>query len=203
MHIKTTRLIMIRHAESLGNAERRVQGWTDAPLSEHGQEQVQRLAVWLRDNNPGAQELFASPLQRTLQTAEGVGNALALPVQTRPGLREVYMGDLEDSHESIFVEAMESAESEATFEQQYGIETTLAFTERVLGTLHGLMAAHDGRTLVVVTHLGVICTALAYWLDRDITQAWTKYGHIRNSSMTEVVFHERIEMLRSGELPHL
>jgi broad specificity phosphatase PhoE len=196
-------LLLIRHAQSLANAAGRVQGWADAPLSPQGEAQARFLAAWLRDNNPGADALFASPLRRTYQTAEAVGAALGLPVQSRPGLREVCIGRMEDTLEADFDRAMQAAESEAAFEQEYGIEPARDFAERALGALHGLLAAYHGQTLIVVTHLGVICNALAYWIDRDTSVCWQTYGHIRNTSISEIHLHERIEVVSYGALPHL
>jgi broad specificity phosphatase PhoE len=198
---QTTRLILVRHAQSVANATGRVQGWTDAPLTPHGQREAQHLAAWLRQNNPGIQRIFSSPLQRAYQTASGISSALDLEIETRPGLKEIYLGQLEDSHEDDFNAALNTNIEE--FERTYEVETTPAFTERTLGTLHGLLAAHDGSTLLVVTHLGIICTALAYWLDRDVAQAWPRYGHIRNTSLTELVFHERVELRHIDQTPHL
>jgi broad specificity phosphatase PhoE len=198
---QTTRLILVRHAQSVANADGRVQGWTDAPLTPRGQSEVQHLAAWFRENNPGIQHIFSSPLQRAYQTASGVGAALGMEIETRPGLKEIYLGHLEDSHEDDFNAALDTNIEE--FERTYEVETTPAFTERTLGTLHGLLAAHDGRTLLVVTHLGIICTALAYWLDRDVAQAWPRYGHIRNTALTELVFHERVELRAIDQTPHL
>jgi broad specificity phosphatase PhoE len=202
-HDKTTRLILIRHAQSLANVERRIQGTGDAPLSLVGEEQARRLAAWMRANNYHADHLFASPLRRTQQTAEAVGAALGLPVQLRPGLREMDMGQLEDMPEDDLPALLEQAPSDAVFEQQYGLEPAQHFTERALGTLHGLLAAYDGNTIIVVTHLGVICTALAYWINRDVSVCWDIYGHIGNTALNEVIFHERIELLHHGALPHL
>jgi broad specificity phosphatase PhoE len=195
-----TRLIMIRHGQSVGNATGMVQGWTDSPLSPRGAEQARRLGDWMRANNPQADYLFSSPLKRAYATAQAVSDALGLEIQVRDGLKEVYLGELEDSHEDIFNGVIEST----TWEADYGVEATPEFTERALGTLHGLLARYDGHTLIVVSHLGVIGIALAHWLDRDVLRAWEVYGHLGNASITEVrfTFHENVELLRQNELPY-
>ncbi|NJK78692.1 MAG: histidine phosphatase family protein [Chloroflexaceae bacterium] len=196
---KTTRLLLVRHGQSIANAERRVQGWANDPLSELGQQQAQRLAEWMQQHYTHADVLYASPLRRAYQTAELVGMALGLSVQTRDGLKEVHVGDLEDSDDHQFNQAMATL----TDLDVVGGESLPTFTERVVGTLHGLLAVNDGRTIVVAAHLGVIAVALAYWFDRDASLAWQKYGRIRNTSMTELLFHDRVELLRHGDMPHL
>lgn len=77
-HKKTTRLLLIRHGQSIANIERRVQGWNDDPLTGYGAAQAHLLANWLRDNDPHADVLFSSPLQRAYQTATPIGAALGL-----------------------------------------------------------------------------------------------------------------------------
>lgn len=193
-----TRLLMIRHAQSVANLEQRAQGWGDDPLSAAGADQAQQLGRWLRANNPGAHVLFASPLQRARQTAAAVEDALDLRAELRAGLKEINLGQLEGISTAAFVAALQADTLAA-----YGGESDRAFAERVLGTLHGLLAAYDGHTLVVVTHMGVICMALAYWLKGDINGSWRAFQHIPNTAMTELVFGQQVEMVRYGSTPHL
>ncbi len=199
---QTTRLILIRHAQSEGNAANIVQGWTDSPLSELGQQQAQRLGAWLARNQITADFLFSSPLLRAYHTARAVGAALNLPIEQRDGLKEVYLGQMEDVPDPQFVDALLNVPN---FETVYATESTPAFSERAIGTLHGLLARYHGHTLIVVTHLGVICTALAYWLERDVSRAWDVYGNIGNTGVTDLRFHvdDAVEVLRRGDLAHL
>lgn len=195
---QATRLVLIRHAESVANANHIMQGWSDAPLSPQGEEQAMRLAAWLRTNNPGANALFASPLTRAYKTARYVGETLGLPVQTREGLRELGLGLLEDAEAS----ELEAALKYPDFEARYGVETLPVFGERVLGTLFGLLAVYEGSTLVVVAHGGVIGMALSYWLNHDISRTWTDY-YTENTSINELVFGEQqVEMVRYNQLDH-
>lgn len=198
----TTRLILIRHAQSEGNAANIVQGWTDSPLSELGKQQAQRLGAWLAHNNMHADYLFASPLLRAYHTACAVGAALNLPIERRDGLKEVNLGQMENVPDPQFVDAMLNTRD---FETVYAMESTPAFSERAIGTLHGLLARYHGHTLIVVTHLGVICTALAYWLERDVSKAWDVYGNIGNTGVTDLRFHvdDAVEVVRRGDLSHL
>jgi broad specificity phosphatase PhoE len=199
IHQRTTRLFLIRHAESVANAERRMQGWGDDPLSSRGEDQASRLAEWLRANNPQPHVLFASTLRRAYQTAVAVGDALRLPVQLRPGLREIGLGQLEDVDESFLLTAL----SVDNFEAVYQVETLVNFAERGIGTLAGLLATHDGKTLMVVAHGGIIGVALSYWLDRDIARTWSSYGNTHNTAITELVFGEGVELIRYNDTPHL
>ncbi len=85
---------LIRHAQSEGNRDRRIQGHFDTPLTELGLEQAQITAKYFQER---AEELnisaiFSSDLMRAKQTAEPIAQALKLTVETNPEWREAYFG---------------------------------------------------------------------------------------------------------------
>ena len=73
-----TTLLLVRHGETDWNADGRLQGHTDRPLSEFGRRQARQLAGDLEDEEFEA--LYASDLARARETAEIVGERLGLPV---------------------------------------------------------------------------------------------------------------------------
>jgi probable phosphoglycerate mutase len=194
-----TRFVLIRHGQSTANAARRVQGWGDSPLTTRGAFQAQQLAAWLHANNPRADVLLCSPLLRAQQTAHTIGVALGMDVQMRDDLKEINLGQWEDMEESAFEHALNSPEYE-----RYVGETDVQFAARVIAAVESLQAAHRGQTMLIVSHLGFICTALAYWLDGDTALAWETYGHLRNTSITRVALHGTQARLQTlGEIAHL
>jgi probable phosphoglycerate mutase len=80
----------IRHGESTYNAQGRIQGHLNIPLSELGRRQAAALAEVCRDW--GAEALFCSPLQRARETAEPIATAAALSIQEEPRLIEIKVG---------------------------------------------------------------------------------------------------------------
>lgn len=81
-----TRLIFIRHGQTIGDVEDRYGGAYDDLLSPLGQQQVEDLAHELVDM--GIEQIFVSSLKRAQQTAEGIANLVKCPVITLPDLRE-------------------------------------------------------------------------------------------------------------------
>jgi 2,3-bisphosphoglycerate-dependent phosphoglycerate mutase len=63
-------LVLLRHAESSGNAEDRFTGWLDVGLTTVGEEQARRAGVLLRERGLAPGVVFASALVRTARTAE-------------------------------------------------------------------------------------------------------------------------------------
>lgn len=87
-------LYCIRHGESCYNAEGRIQGQSDVPLSELGRRQGEAVAAALAGEPIEA--IYASPLRRAMQTARPVADALKLEIHTDPRLMEVHAGVFQD-----------------------------------------------------------------------------------------------------------
>lgn len=64
------KLMFVRHAQSVGNVERRMQGCGEFPLTAAGQQQAARLAEHLRHEGWQPTHVYSSPLKRAAQTAE-------------------------------------------------------------------------------------------------------------------------------------
>src|SRR3990170_2183319 len=87
------RLLLLRHAETDWNRERRYQGWTDTPLSAAGLGQAEAAARLLAGSRLGA--VWASPLRRARDTAAVIAAPHGLEVQTDPAFREMRFGPWE------------------------------------------------------------------------------------------------------------
>src|SRR5947209_1077196 len=85
-----TRVFMVRHGATVLSAEDRFAGATDVDLSDEGRNQTQRLAQRLRTEAITA--VYASPLGRTVETANILAEPHGLEVQPRDGLREISHG---------------------------------------------------------------------------------------------------------------
>ena len=153
------RLLLIRHAESVGNAESRLQGHGDFPLSEKGLAQAALLARRLKADPPD--HLYASPLSRAHRTAEIVAEAVGLPIEPLPGVQEYDFGAVsgltwaeirERYPELAAVQRRRAAE----FPAWPGEEGREAFRERVCSGLWALEERHKDETVAVVTHGGPI-----------------------------------------------
>jgi broad specificity phosphatase PhoE len=136
-----TTLLLVRHGETDWNAEGRLQGHTDRPLSDYGRRQAQQLAGELEDEELEA--IYSSDLARARETAEIVGERLGLPVVLDPDLREKDWGTWE---------GLNAVERDRV---EFVGETTEAHQERMLRALRRIAERHpgDGRVLVV-THGG-------------------------------------------------
>jgi probable phosphoglycerate mutase len=140
-----TRIIAVRHGETAWNVDTRLQGQIDISLNSTGQEQARRLAEALAEEGVEAQ---------------AVADRTGLPLVTDPGLRERHFGIFQ-GHTYAEVEQRWPEESARWRKRdpEFGApggETLAGFYERCVATATRLAAAHPGRTLLLVTHGGVL-----------------------------------------------
>ncbi len=88
------RLILVRHGETVWNSEFKVQGGSvDTELSDKGKRQIYRLAEVLR--HEPIDLILASPLRRTVLTADAIAAHHGTPVTTHTDLKEVNVGEFD------------------------------------------------------------------------------------------------------------
>jgi broad specificity phosphatase PhoE len=169
MSAKATRVFMVRHGATVLSAEDRFAGATDVELSEEGREQTRRLATRLSHEKIVA--VYASPLGRTVETAEILAGPHKLEVQRRDGFREISHGRWEqmtrvEVEEKFPEEAAEWEKDPYTF-APIGGESGLAVTARALPALIELVRQHAGENIVVVSHKATIRLLLSSLLGFD------------------------------------
>lgn len=77
-------ITLLRHGESVGNAESRWQGQADFPLTEKGRSQTNALAKRWKKEKVKFDHVIASPLMRTKETAEIIASTLDLKIEFQP-----------------------------------------------------------------------------------------------------------------------
>ena len=90
---EATRIVAVRHGETVWNAEMRMQGQLDTALSERGRWQAARAAEALAGE--GIEAIVASDLARAFDTAQAIAAVVGLPIATDVGLRERSFGVFE------------------------------------------------------------------------------------------------------------
>jgi probable phosphoglycerate mutase len=183
------RLLLIRHAESEGNAQGRLQGRKEYPLTARGVVQAAALAQRLAVEPIAA--VYASPIRRALDTALAVGTQLGSEVIAEPRLQEYDFGDVLSGltwqeireQQPEILSALISGDSE--FPRYPGEEGRLAFRERVCAAVADIASRHSGDdAVVVVTHAGPIVVYLMEALGRNYSRPIP--FSIDNASVTTV-----------------
>lgn len=89
----TTHVLLIRHGQSEGNAERRFGGHSATPLSARGHQQALATAEALASESISA--IYSSDLRRAIETAQPLAKLKGLPVETSDAFRERSVGVME------------------------------------------------------------------------------------------------------------
>ena len=81
---KIFQVTLLRHGESVGNAESRWQGQADYPLTERGRSQAHALAQRWKRERMKFDYIISSPLSRARETAEIIASKLGYVVELEP-----------------------------------------------------------------------------------------------------------------------
>jgi len=154
--------LLLRHGQTPMSVQKRYAGRSDAPLTDTGVAQAAAAAKRLAP--AGIAAIVASPLKRTVQTAEQVAAVTGLPVVTEDGFRETDFGAWEGL---TFAEVRERWPSEMTAwladpeVAPPGGESFAEVSERVTAALHRVRAGRTGQRILVVSHVTPIKTLVA------------------------------------------
>ena len=179
-------LLLVRHGETVSNAEGRLQGHLDVPLSEQGRRESELLAERLAQHSIDA--LYTSTLSRARETAAIVAERLGLPAIERAGLMERDLGDLAgltlEEIRTRYPEYVRARAEGRTDIDVPGWEQQETFTLRVSSVLEEIIASHPERTVAVITHGGVIGTFCRGLL--GVTRGLPGIFRLANGSITTV-----------------
>lgn len=163
MNPDPTRFGLIRHAPTLWNREKRIQGVHDSPLTDDGRRLASDWGRRLADIS--FDRILASDLGRARQTAELINAALGVPINTTPDLREMdwgrWTGQTLKQIKADIGDRLSAMERKGWGFQPPGGEHRRAVLERARRALSGAADAWPGQTILVITHEGVV-KALIY-----------------------------------------
>lgn len=169
-----TRLYITRHGQTEWNAERRIQGWKGADLTELGKKQ----AEWLRKRLKTIDftMVYSSPLQRTLETARILLKDRDIPLLTEEGLKEMNMGEWEGKKfEALKTEHPEKFscfwENPEEFDPLSG-ESFYEVQDRVLQSVHKIIEAHPHDPILLVSHGCATKIMLTHFEGKSLKNLW-------------------------------
>jgi 2,3-bisphosphoglycerate-dependent phosphoglycerate mutase len=155
----STNILLVRHGQSQGNAERRFGGHTATPLSIRGQVQARATAEALATEPISA--IYSSDLQRAKQTALPLEELTGLRVHTSQAFRERSVGVMEGL---TFEEAARRHPEEygALLRRDFdrvltGGESYRQMLDRARQKLDEVIEEHTGGSIVIFSHTGTIC----------------------------------------------
>ena len=198
-----TTLILVRHGVTTHTSEKRFSGGlasSNPPLSDEGRDQIRAVAEWLSPLAERIDTVVSSPVRRTQESAEILGETLGRAVETDEGLAEMEFGAWDGltfaEVAEKFREGMDAWLGSVDVVPGESGESFAAVQTRVLAALGRLLETHAGRTVVVVSHVTPIKSLVAHALAAPLSAVFRM--ELAPASVTVLAFFPAGE---SGE-PH-
>lgn len=161
--MKNTKIILIRHGESLANAQRVYLGHTDWDLSDKGKAQAEAAAEYFKDEPIDV--IYSSDLLRAYNTAVTHARIHNLVINPDKDLREIFLGDWE-GHRIEYISERWDREFNFEWREQFGIcnppggESVPHAAQRFYNEVLRIARLHKGKTVLITAHAAVI---RAFW----------------------------------------
>ncbi|HEX5604787.1 MAG TPA: histidine phosphatase family protein [Pyrinomonadaceae bacterium] len=155
----STNVLLIRHGQSKGNAERRFGGHTATPLSARGRNQAEATARTLKSESLTA--IYSSDLARAVETAKPLANMTGLSIQSTTAFRERDVGVMEGlTFEDAAQQHPEQYAALLRRDFEYvlsGGESYRQLLDRAVQKLDSIIEEHRGGKIALFSHTGTIC----------------------------------------------
>jgi probable phosphoglycerate mutase len=199
-----TQVLLIRHAVNDFVKTGRLAGWTpEVHLNDEGRSQAEALGRRLADAPLAA--IYASPLERTMETAQSVvQHHPHLTIRVNEGVGEVRYGEWEGMAIRELLgrkmwHMVQHTPSRASFP---GGETMRGVQIRAVEAVEALVAAHPRDLIAVVTHADLIKMVLAHYLGMHLDQ-FQRIGVSPASISTLNLHYGRPSVEGINEIAHL
>jgi len=164
-----TTLLLIRHGETeyvaKGIMSARMKG---VPLNDKGRQQAAAVAQALA--LAPVKHIYASPMERALETAAYLADLLKLGINLADGIIETDVGEWT----GLSVEQVKHTEgwqvllNRPSLMQFPGGESFAGIQKRAVPALQAIAARHPGQVIACFSHADIIRLALAYFLDMSL-----------------------------------
>lgn len=166
-----TRVILVRHGETLWNAGRKFQGQSDIALNAVGLKQAELTAQRLANENIDA--AYSSDLKRSRETAETIARGRGLDVRARSELREINFGEWEGmTFEEISAHspgALERMRADTESVRPPGGESWSDVRQRVQAVFDEIYHQYPTGTVLVVSHVNPLKLFLSSLLGSELS----------------------------------
>ena len=181
-----TKIIMIRHGQSVANFEGRFAGHSDFDLTDLGRLQAERAAEYLYGMGEKVDKIYSSDLLRAHNTALPFSKKYGLPINDTTELREIFAGSWESmSVEDIYEKYRDDFvvwRTDFSKARCTDGESAAELYERIVESVCRLAEENKGKTILLATHAtpvrAIDCFSRGWGADRI-----GEVQFVRNSSM--------------------
>ena len=201
-----TRILLIRHGQSVTNLEKRFTGFLDSPLSDLGIRQAQLTGEYIAQNYR-IDRIYASDLCRAYQTGQIIAQHYDIPVVPVKELREIngglWEGHTFDELNVLFPESFAVWHTDIGNAVCDGGESVATMHIRVLEAIQKIALENPDQTVLIACH-GTPIRAIQCYCEGKHYQQMKDVKWVSNASVTELIFRDnRFRLERVGYDAHL
>ncbi len=184
-----TTILLIRHGQSASNNGGTLTGQLDSPLTEIGYMQGKAVSNYIF-NNYKVGAIYSSDLTRAINTVKPLEELTGLSIIKDKNLREMQCGDWQGkllselSKDELY---LKWRDYDLSIKMPNG-ESFLEVKDRAIKSLTKIATSNEYKTVVVVTHGGVVRMLMAEILEIPIDSWKEKLGYVNNASTTVIEF---------------
>lgn len=170
-----------RHGQTVWNAENKICGATDSPLTEDGRKQARQLGRLVKEQGLQIDKILYSPLSRARDTAMEISGVTGIPARMEVRLIEQDFGKWEGTAR----DGKEFGLAKQSFVNSYeGGESMLRLCQRIYNLLDELKEKEE--VYLLVAHNGTARAIESYFTDMT-NEAFSKFG-IKNCEIRRYDF---------------
>lgn len=192
-------IILVRHGQSTTNVQKVFTGQLNAALTPMGIEQAERMARYVAQYP--VEKVYASSLQRAVDTAAPICRLLGCPMETTADLWEINAGFWQGlSFEEV---AARYPDSYALWRQDFGNahpdggESCKELYDRVVKTFHHIMENTPEKVVCIVSHAIPIRMIESYIAYGSVADA-AKMPWVPNASVTVYTYDGDYHLQEQG-----
>ena len=185
-----TKLLVIRHGQSVSNLEGYFTGHMNTALTDQGRTQAEITANYIASNHK-VDAVYSSDLDRAYETGKAVADKLSLPIHKCSDLREIYAGKWEGMYFSelpkVFPETYAQWCTDAGNATPDGGESVAALMDRVIAAIKRIAEENEGKTVVIASHGTPIRVLQCYCEDKPLA-LMKQVPWVTNASVSTVIY---------------
>ena len=187
-------IFITRHGETQWNAEKKIQGITDIPLTREGIKQAKELSHKIKEEKLQISEIIYSPLSRAADTARIIAEENNIPLKADPRLMEqncgVFEGKIWSKNPDYFHEIKKQFASDFD-----GGESILRFAQRIYNFMDEIKnrALNEDKVFLLVTHGGVVKMVHSYFFSETNEEFCTTITKNCELKKYEFEYHKKCQ----------
>ncbi len=162
------RALIVRHYKTRFNETGRIMGWDDSPRGRDWRADVDFVDARLRELGIDFDQAYSSDLERSRQTAKIYARKLDITgICARSQLNEINYGKLQKMKKIWVPRFFPQHKKNPNFIYPGG-ESFRQMQQRSVAFIESLAGSQPGRTILVVTHAGVIRGLVCHFLGLEL-----------------------------------